>query len=153
MQVQEIMTNNPACCTPTMDLQQVAQKMAQFNCGALPVVEDERNKRIIGIITDRDITCRAVAKGQNPSSLTAADCMTSPVYTVSPDTDLTDCIHVMEEHQIRRVPVSDKSGCCCGMVAQADIVLYTQEQEAGELLREISQPDLTLNTTQKPYLH
>src|ERR1043165_5792558 len=102
MQVQEIMSNNPACCTPEMDLQQVAKMMTQYNCGALPVVEDEKSKRLIGIITDRDITCRAVAQGQNPFAATAADCMTSPVYTVSPNTDIADCIHVMEEHQIRR---------------------------------------------------
>src|SRR5258708_21178961 len=100
MQVQEIMTYNPACCTPNMDLQQVAKLMIQYNCGALPVVEDEQSKRLIGIITDRDITCRMVAQGENPFAATAADCMTSPVYTVAPDADIQDCIHVMAEHQV-----------------------------------------------------
>jgi len=136
-----------------MDLQQVAKLMAQYNCGALPVIEDEKSKRLVGIITDRDITCRAVAQGQNPFAATAADCMTSPVYTVTPNTDIADCIHVMEEHQIRRIPVRDKDGCCCGMVAQADIALCAPEQEAGSLIKELSQPDPTAESAQSPYLH
>jgi len=138
MQVQEIMTSNPACCTPEMDLQQAARLMTQYNCGAIPVIEDEQSKHLIGIITDRDITCRAVAEGQNPFAATVADCMSSPVYTVKPDTDLEECVHMMEEHQVRRMPVSDGNGCCCGMVAQADIARRAPEPKAGELVKEIS---------------
>jgi len=140
MQVQEIMTNNPVCCTPYMDLQQVASLMARYNYGAMPVVEDEQSYRLIGIITDRDITCRAVAEGQSPFAATVADCMTSPVYAVTPDTDLEDCIRMMEEYQVRRLPVHDGGGGCCGMVAQADIARCAPEQEAGALVKEISQP-------------
>lgn len=140
MQVQEIMTYEPACCTPQMDLQQAAKLMMQYNCGALPVVEDDRGKRLIGIITDRDITCRAVAVGQNPFAATVADCMTSPVFTVTADTNLEDCIFMMEEHHVRRLPVRDKWGACCGMVAQADIARCAPE-EAGEFVKEISRPD------------
>jgi len=140
MQVQEIMTSNPACCTPQMNLQQVARMMTEFDCGAIPVVEDAQTHQLIGIITDRDITCRAVAAGQNPFSATVGDCMTNPVWTVSPDTDLEDCIRMMEEYHIRRIPVSDGSGCCCGIVAQADIARCAPEQEAGILVQEISQP-------------
>jgi len=140
MQVQEIMTGSPACCTPDMDLQQAAKLMERYNCGAVPVVEDWSSKRLIGIITDRDITCRAVAQGQNPTAAMVADCMTSPVYTVTPETDLEDCIRVMEAHQIRRVPVRDGDGCCCGMVAQADIALCAQDHDAAELIKELSQP-------------
>lgn len=141
MQVQEIMTQNPTCCTPNMDLQQVARLMVQCDCGAIPVVEDEQSKRLIGIITDRDITCRAVAVGQNPFAATVADCMTSPVVSATPDMDLKHCLQEMEAHQIRRMPVSDTDGCCCGMVAQADIARSMPEPEAGELVKEISKPD------------
>lgn len=141
MQVQEIMTQNPACCTPDMDLQQVAKLMSQHDCGAIPVVEDEQDRKLVGIITDRDIACRAVAAGQNPFAATAADCMTSPVFAANPDMDIAQCIREMEEHQVRRMPVSDKNGACCGMVAQADIARAMPERESGELVREISQPD------------
>jgi len=111
-----------------MDLQQVARLMTQYDCGAIPVVEDEQSKRLVGIITDRDITCRAVAEGQNPFAATAGDRMTSPVFAVTPDTDVNDCIHQMEEHQIRRMPVQDRNGNCCGMVAQADIARAAPER-------------------------
>jgi len=141
MQVQEIMANSPACCTPEMDLQQAAKMMMQYNCGAIPVVENDQSKRLIGIITDRDITCRAVAEGQNPFAATVADCMSTPVYTVSADADLEECIRMMEEHHVRRLPVSDGGGCCCGMIAQADIARCAPENEAAELIKALSQPD------------
>lgn len=141
MRVQEVMTSDPACCTPETDLQQVARMMAQNDCGAIPVVENDQTKKIIGIITDRDITCRAVAEGQNPFAATVAECMTSPVYTVTMDTDLNECIRSMEEHQVRRMPVQDANGGCCGMVAQADIARRAPEKESGELVKEISKPD------------
>lgn len=144
MQVQEIMTSHPTCCTPEMDLQQVARLMAQNDCGAIPVVENEQNQKLVGIITDRDITCRAVAEGQNPFAATVRDCMTAPVYTVRMDTDINDCIREMEDHQIRRMLVIDGDGCCCGIVAQADIARRSPEKEAGELVKEISQPDASM---------
>ena len=87
----------------------------------LPVVEDNAHNKLIGVITDRDIACRAVAEGKNPLDLTAKDIMTSKVYTVTPKTSVEDCCNLMEEKQIRRVAVIDDNGCCCGMVAQADI--------------------------------
>lgn len=139
MQVQEIMTSDPCCCTPEMDLQQVAKMMTMHNCGAIPVVENEQSKRLTGIITDRDITCRAVADGRIPFAATVADIMTRQVYSVTPDTDIEECIRMMEEHQVRRMPVCDGGGCCCGMVAQADIARCTPEQLAGELIKEMSQ--------------
>jgi CBS domain-containing protein len=133
------MTNNPACCTPQMNLQQVARMMTQYNCGAIPVVEDEQTNQLVGIITDRDIACRAVADGQNPFSATVADCMSNPVYTVTPDMSVEDCIRMMEAYHVRRIPVSDGGGCCCGIVAQADIARRAPEQKAGILVKEISQ--------------
>jgi len=143
MQVQEIMTGNPACCTPGMNLQQAAEMMAKYNCGAIPVVEDSDSMRLTGIITDRDIACRAVADGRVPFTATVADCMTSPVISVRPETDLQDCIHMMEEYHVRRMPVSDGNGCCCGMVAQADIARCCPEHDSAELIKELSQQDMT----------
>jgi len=141
MQVQEIMTSDPCCCTPEMDLQQVAKMMMRYNCGAIPVVDSERGRHLMGIITDRDITCRAVADGRIPFAATVADCMTRQVYSVTPDMDLEECIRMMEEHHVRRMPVCDGGGCCCGMVAQADIARATPEQMAGEMIKEMSQRD------------
>ena len=94
----------------------------------------------IGVITDRDIVCRTVAKGLNPLDLTVAECMTEPCVTVTPQMSLSDCCHVLEENQIRRVPVVDEAGSCCGIVSLADIALHTKKSVAGEVVKEVSEP-------------
>ena len=139
MQVREIMTVDPACCTPDTRLQDVAQMMVDCDCGAIPVVSDTRSGRVVGIITDRDITCRTVAQGKNPFNLKAGDCMSTDVACVIPGADLKDLERIMEERQVRRVPVVDETGCCCGIVAQADIALNAPKSDTAEVVREISQ--------------
>lgn len=139
MQVREVMTSNPACCTPDTSLQEVASLMAEHDCGCIPVVEDLQNKKPVGMITDRDIALRGVATGKDVGSMTAADCMTGSVVSVKPDDSVDDCCRVMEEHQVRRVAVVDEHGSCCGMVAQADVALHTTGQTA-DMVREVSQP-------------
>ena len=134
--VKAIMTREPICCRPETSLQEAAKLMCDFNCGEIPVVDDAN--RPVGVITDRDITCRATAEGKNALEMKAADCMTSPCITVTPETSLEECCKVLEEHQIRRVPVVDQDGKCCGIVAQADIVLNTSSGKAAEVLKEIS---------------
>ena len=84
MQVKEVMTANPACCTADTPLPEVARLMVEHDCGEIPVVQNETKKIPVGVVTDRDIVCRTVAKDRNPLDLTAADCMTRPVVTVTP---------------------------------------------------------------------
>jgi CBS domain-containing protein len=140
MQVKDVMTTDPACCTSEAGLQEVAKMMVDHDCGEIPVVEYLDNKIPIGVITDRDIVCRTVAKGLNPLDLTVADCMSQPCVTVTPEMSLTECCQVLEENQIRRVPVVDGEGCCCGIVALADIALHTKKSVAGEVVKEVSEP-------------
>lgn len=137
MRVQEVMTANPACCTPDATLQEVARLMAEHDCGEIPVIQ---NRKPVGVVTDRDIAIRVVAEGRNPLQMTARDCMSSPVVTVKPSTDLDECCHTMEENQIRRVPVVDDSGIC-GIVSQADIATHASARETAEVVKEISQPN------------
>src|SRR5262245_38802632 len=141
MKVKDIMTANPACCTPESGLAHVASLQIEHDCGEIPVVEDSASGRPIGVITDRDITIRTVAKGLNPVLLTARDCMTSPVQTVTPETSLDDCLKMMEQQQIRRVVVVDPSGSCCGIVAQADIARHASKGDTAEVVREVSGRD------------
>ncbi len=138
MEVKEIMTPDPACCTPDTTLQRVAELMVENDCGEIPVVENEANGKPVGVITDRDIVCRTVAKGINPLTLTASECMTTPAVTVTPDTSLDECCRLLEEKQIRRVPVVDASGKCCGIVALADIAKHAQKHETAEVVKEVS---------------
>ena len=136
----EIMTPAPQCCSRETPLNEVANLMVEADCGEIPVVD--ASNRLVGVVTDRDIVCRVVAKGRNPAAVTAADAMTEPVVCVNEDTSLDDIVAVMEENQIRRVPVVDGSGCVCGIVAQADVSRSAHERETGELVREVSKAGL-----------
>ena len=136
----DVMTPDPQCCSPETLLNEVANLMVEADCGEIPVVD--ASKRLIGVVTDRDIVCRVVAKGKNPSAVTAAECMTQPVVAVPQDTTLDEVVAVMEENQIRRVPVVDASGGCCGIIAQADVAMVARESDVGELVREVSRDPL-----------
>jgi CBS domain-containing protein len=140
MQVRNVMTADPACCISETALQEVAQMMIDHDCGEIPVVENKETKLPIGVITDRDIVCRTVARGLNPLDLTVADCMTKPCVTVTPDMSVEECSRIMEENKIRRVPVVDAAGCCCGIVALADIALRAQKGVTAEVVKEVSEP-------------
>jgi len=139
MNVGEIMTENPACCTPSMGLEDVAKLMVEHDCGCIPVVDDEGSKMPVGMITDRDITCRIVAKGRNPLDLTAGDAMSSTVVSVTPETSVDDCCVLMEESKLRRIAVVDENGKCCGIVAQADIAMTAQPEDVAEVVEGVSQ--------------
>jgi CBS domain-containing protein len=138
MKVKEIMSKDPACCTRESSLQDVAILMSEHDCGEIPVVDNMESKRPVGVVTDRDITIRTVALGKNPLELRARDCMSSPAVTVTPETTVDDCCTLMEENQLRRVPVVDESGCCCGIVSQADIARNASKKDAGELVKDVS---------------
>lgn len=132
----DVMTPEPQCCSPETPLNEVANLMVEADCGEIPVVDG--SNRLIGVVTDRDIVCRIVAKGKDPSSCAAQDAMTQPVVAVLADTTLDEIVAVMEENQIRRVPVVDAAGCCCGIVSQADVAMVARESEVGEMVREVS---------------
>jgi uncharacterized protein YegP (UPF0339 family)/CBS domain-containing protein len=134
------MSENPACCTPDSSLQEVARMMVENDCGCIPVVVSQSNRKPVGTITDRDITVRTVAAGQNPFDLKASDIMSIDIATVKPNSSLEECIKAMEEKDIRRILVVDETGSCCGIVAQADIAQYANNPATtNEFLREISE--------------
>src|SRR5437016_2727964 len=97
MQVREIMTRDPACCTPETTIEGVARMMVERDCGEIPVVDDAKSRRPLGVVTDRDIVCRAVALGSTPSGVIARDVMSSPAVTVMPETPVEDCCRLLEE--------------------------------------------------------
>src|SRR5881275_402006 len=140
MNVKDMMTPDPACCTADTSLPEVARMMVDKDCGEIPVVEKKSSKVPIGVVTDRDIVCRTVANGLNPLDLTAADCMSKPIVTVTPDMSLEECVRIMEEKLIRRVPVVDERGSCVGIIALADVALYTGKKVAGHIVKEVSEP-------------
>lgn len=140
MTVQEIMTNEPQCCTPDTSLQEVGRMMDECDCGAIPVVDDMQSKRAIGIITDRDIVIRVIAQGEDCRQAQVRQAMSRSAVTARASQDLRDAETAMKEHQIRRILVTDESGRCIGILAQADIARHRPEMETGDVVEMISEP-------------
>jgi CBS domain-containing protein len=138
MNVSSVMTPNPACCTASTPLREVARMMLDNDCGQIPVVDE--SQRPIGVVTDRDIAVRMVAEGRDTNQATAADAMSMPVRTVTSDTSLKDAVCLMEADQIRRVPVVDADGKLAGIVAIADLALAGKQEATAEVVREVSEP-------------
>lgn len=140
MKVKEIMTENLAYATLNTSLHDVAQMMNEYDCGSLPVIENEENRKPLGIITDRDIAIRTVGHNMNPMQKIAGEVMTESVITVTPEMSVEDCCKRMENNQIRRVVVVNDAGDLMGMVAQADIARQASPLETAVLLKDVSMP-------------
>ena len=139
MQVRDIMTQQVASCAPDTDLREVAATMVKCDCGAIPVI-DPQTQKAIGVITDRDIVARVVAKGQNPIGMKVNELMTMPITVVAPESALEDCLAQMEQWQVRRMLVVDGQGRLCGIVSQADVARSASEHETAELVKDVSKP-------------
>lgn len=141
----EIMTENPECVTPETSLMEVAQKMRDLDVGIIPVVDSMDNRRLRGVVTDRDITIRAVAEGKDGKT-TVRDCMTDDVETVNKNDAVGEVLRVMSQEQVRRVPVTDREGRLVGIIAQADLAVdYTNDEPEREMrvedtIQQISEP-------------
>jgi CBS domain-containing protein len=139
MTAKDLMTPDPASCLGDTPVADAARMMAERDCGQIPVVEG-KTRKVVGVVTDRDIVCRAVAKNRNPLDLKIESVMSSPAVTVSETSDAEEVTRVMEKHQIRRVPVVNQNGELCGIVSQADIARHRSSREAGELVKGVSEP-------------
>jgi CBS domain-containing protein len=135
MRVSDAMTPSPASCEPTTPLRLVAQLMSDHECAAIPVTE---SGKLIGIITDRDITCRAVALRDDAATLPARACMSRPVITIEIEDTLEDAAALMEENAIHHLPVIRPDGALIGMLAQSDIGRRMSNREFGALARRTS---------------
>jgi CBS domain-containing protein len=148
MRAREIMTAEPACCTPDSRAEDAARLMREHDCGAIPVVEDDGSRKLVGMVTDRDIAVRAVADGRGPDT-SVRDIMTSSPKSCSPDDDVHDVEEVMKSAQVRRVPIIDASGQIVGVIAQADLARrLDNDEEVGELVEQISQPGQRIRSAQ-----
>jgi CBS domain-containing protein len=143
MKAKEIMTTNPAFCTPDHTAQQAARLMADNDCGAIPVVRDEDSRQLEGMITDRDIAVRGVGQGRGPDT-PIRELMSAQPVSCSPDSDVKEVARVMADRQVRRVPIVDEQGHCLGIVAQADLARAGNGQigddTVGQMVEEISRP-------------
>ena len=149
MQALELMTRDPACCTPEDSVQKAAELMSQHDCGAIPVVDDEQSRHLCGMITDRDIAIRGVARGRGAETR-VADLMTNDVESCSADADLKEVERVMTSRQVRRVPIIDADGELVGIVSQADLACSGEvdEEEVGIVIERISEPGRGIRSAQ-----
>ena len=136
----EVMTKNPVCCLPNDMVANVAELMNSGNIGSIPVIENEQTKKLIGIVTDRDLALKIVAKGLDAKSTKVETVMTRKVVTCRADDDLQKALDAMAEHQLRRVPVVDADNKIVGIIAQADVATRVdQPEKTAEMVKEISQ--------------
>ena len=137
---EDIMTPNPICCLPTDSAKKVAEMMSNQNIGPIPVIENEKTRKLIGIITDRDLVLKVIAHGKDAETTKAESVMTRKVVTCRADEDIQQVMDAMSEHQLRRVIVVDQVNKILGIISQADIATRAnQPQKTAEVVKDVSQ--------------
>jgi len=139
----EVMTKNPICCLPNAMVAEAAELMKSENIGSIPVIEDEQSKKLVGIVTDRDMTLKIVAGGLDAKSTKVEAVMTRKVVTCLAGDDLQKALDAMAEHQLRRIPIVDNDYKVVGIIAQADVATRVdQPEKTAEMVKEISQTNV-----------
>jgi len=133
------MTKNPVCCLPNDTVKKAAKLMKRENVGSIPVVEDEKTRKLVGIVTDRDLALRIVAKGLDVKSTKVESVMTRKVVTCHAEDDLQKALDAMSGHQLRRIPVVDNDNKILGIIAQADVATRVDKpKKTAALVKGIS---------------
>ena len=136
MLVKELMSPDPAFCTPQTTLHDVARLMVENDCGAIPVCDGQH---VVGIVTDRDIVTRGLARDLDPNTVAVSEVMTRNLMIVHDDDPLERALQIMESEQVRRLPVV-QGPALVGVLSMTDLAEHLSERKAGELLREVSEP-------------
>jgi CBS domain-containing protein len=134
--VHDAMTEDPSSIDQSASVVEAARLMREQDIGSLPITDGEK---LVGMITDRDITTRVVADAADPQMTSVGDVYSGELISIEPDNDLDEALRLMARHQVRRLPVVE-SGKLVGIVAQADIALRENEKKTGELVEAISAP-------------
>jgi CBS domain-containing protein len=136
----EVMTPDPRCCVVEDSVVRAAELMKEENVGSIPVVEDTRSKKLIGIITDRDIVIHVVAANRIPQEVRVGDAMSRNLIVCKESDAVSQAVEGMASHQVRRIPVVDQNNNIVGIIAQGDVALRLNDPETtGEVVAEISQ--------------
>jgi CBS domain-containing protein len=134
------MTKDPVCCLPNDSVAKAAELMKSEDIGSIPVIDNEQTRKLVGIVTDRDLALKIVAEGLDAKSTKVETVMTRKVVTCLADDDLQKALDAMAEHQLRRIPVVDDDNKILGIIAQADVATRVDEPEkTAEMVKEISQ--------------
>jgi len=135
----EVMTKHVVCCLPDNTVSEVAQLMKREDVGPIPVVQDIETKKLVGIVTDRDLALKIVAEERDPKSTKVKEVMTRDLVTCKADDDIKKAIDAMVKHQLRRIPVVENGNKVVGIIAQADVATrLDQPKRTAEVVKEIS---------------
>jgi CBS domain-containing protein len=135
MKVKEVMHKGVTCVEPETPIKNIAKRMREDDIGAIPV---KANGSLIGIVTDRDIACRAIGDSGDITGMRAKDVMSRNVACCSEDDDVETAIALMEEKHIRRLPVTDRNKGLIGMLSLGDVSHGVSKNVSGEVLRAVS---------------
>lgn len=139
MRISEAMTQGAQCARPSDSISRAAERMRELDVGALPVCGDD--DKLVGIVTDRDITVRATAECCDPSSTSVDDVMTPGVIFCFEDQDIADAANLMEENQVRRLVVLNRDKRMVGILSLGDLAVRNgNDRLSGEALERISEP-------------
>lgn len=134
--IKDLMTRDVECARPDMTLRDVAVRMKDLDIGSVPVCE---GRKVVGIITDRDLAVRAIAEGRDVQQTRVSDVMSRDVVSVAEDDDLEKAQTLMHDRQIRRLPVLNAAGEISGYLAMAKVAGATDSEQAGRVLKGVSQ--------------
>jgi len=139
MLCREIMTPNPEYVLPSDPVMKAAKLMKSEDVGPIPIVDDKDGKRLAGIVTDRDLAIKVVAEARDPRTTLVKEVMTDDVVTCKENEDVNQALKLMQENQVRRIPVVDQSDHLLGIIAQADVATRLgQAQTTGKVVEDIS---------------
>jgi CBS domain-containing protein len=136
----DVMTRNLVVAQPDDTVTSVAKQMKEWDVGPIPIVEDTVTKKLVGVVTDRDLAMKVVAEGKDPTTTTVKEVMTEDVVTCRESEDIQETMEAMSQHQLRRILVVDAENNLVGIIAQADIATRMDKPEkTGEVVKEISE--------------
>ena len=136
----EVMTKNPVCCLPDDMVAKVAQLMKSEKIGSVPVIENEQTRKLVGIVTDRDLALKIVAEERDAGSTKVDAVMTHKVVTCRAEDDVQKALDAMAEHQLRRILIVDNDSRILGIISQADVATrIDQPGKTATMVKEISQ--------------
>jgi CBS domain-containing protein len=141
MKIQDIMTRDPSCVTPDSPARDAARIMKEEDVGIVPVVDDQSSRKLVGVVTDRDLAIRIVAAERDGATRVGEVMSENRLATCSPDEEIDEAMDTMAAEQVRRIPIVDERGALVGIVSQADVVLKARDDSKAErTVEQISEP-------------
>ena len=135
--VKDVMVPNPVIIAPDTTLREAATRMEEIDCGIMPIGTEDK---LVGMITDRDITLRAVARGKDPAKTQVKDIMTNKVLAVSEETDISEAAEIIKRHKIARLIVKNKKGKVSGIVSLSGLIRESGNVKAiAELVHKLAE--------------